>query len=104
MSSHTDDGYQDYQRLADVQLRFVREYSPNTCAVLEKLRPYGAKAVFQSAYAVERYKALLECTGGVPEKFDYYSYVQDYPEVVPLLDQAITCLLEDWLCGNVKHK
>ncbi len=94
----------DYESLAEDQLRFVRAYSPNACAVLEKIRPYGSKAVFQSAFTVQLYKSCLERTGGVPEKFDYHPYVQDYPQVLPLLDQAISYLLEDWLCGNVKRK
>lgn len=93
----------DFESMAEVQLRFVRAYSPNACAVLEKIRPYGSKAVFKSAFMVQIYKSWLERTGGVPEKFDYRSYVQDYPQVSLLLDQAINYLLEDWLCGNVKR-
>jgi hypothetical protein len=99
MESHSTD---TYNSIADVQLRYIRAYSPNACAVLEKLRPFGSKAVFQAAFTVALYKSMLEMMRGVPENFDYYHYVQSCPQVVPLLDQAINCLLEDWLCGNVK--
>ena len=99
MESAYDDGYVN---IAEVQLRFIRSYSPNACAVLERIRPFGSRAVFQAAFTVALYKSMLEVMRGVPENFDYYSYVQTCPEVLPLLDQAINCLLEDWLCGNVK--
>jgi hypothetical protein len=94
----------DYQSMAEVQLRYIRAYSPNACAVLEKIRPFGAKAVFQTAFTVALYKSMMEMMQGVPEHFDYYRYVEECPQVVLLLDQAINCLLEDWLCGNVEPR
>lgn len=100
-----DSSYDDrYEGLADMQLRLIRAYSPNACAVLERIRPFGLRAVFRASYTLSLYKTLLEQKRGVPEDFDYYSYVQAYPNVVPLLDQAINCLLEDWLSGNVKSQ
>lgn len=101
MNSNYDDGY---RRVAEIQLRMVRAYSPNACAVLERLRPFGSRALFQAAFTLSLYKSMLEMMRGVPENFDYYRYVQSCPQVVLLLDQAINCLIEDWLCGNVKSQ
>jgi len=86
-----------YQIAAELQLDYIRAYSVETSNVLEKLRPYGAKVVFQAAFAIHCYQSLLESMGRVPEQFDYYDFIADYPQVSLLLDQAINCLLEDWL-------
>src|SRR5690349_7318102 len=95
-----------YQIPAELQLGYVRAYSPQTSDILESLRPYGAKVLFQAAFATRCYQSLLESMGHVPERFDYYDFIEEYPQVSLLLDQAINCLLEDWLyrCRDAQRK
>ena len=94
MLCNHDDSYND---LAAVQLRFLHRYSPNAAAILEKIYPYGAQAVYQAAFATTLYESTLESSARKPGQFDYYCFVQDYPQVLSLLDQAINSLIEDWL-------
>jgi len=95
-----------YQIAAELQLDYVRAYSQETSNVLEKLRPYGAKIMYQAAFAIRCYQSLLESTGHVPEQFDYYDFIAGYPQSSLLLDQAINCLLENWLyrCRETQRK
>lgn|GEM_PF-6126821 len=88
--------------MADSHLQQIREYSPATYTVLEKVRRYGSQAAFQIAFTITCYKSELARKKEIPTQFDYYYLIRDFPQVVGLLDEAINCLLEDWLCGNLK--
>ena len=94
MLCNLDDSYND---LAAIQLRFLHRYSPNAVAILEKIYPYGAQAVYQAAFAATLYESALESSTRKLRQFDYYCFVQDYPQVLFLLDRAINSLIEDWL-------
>ena len=88
---------EEYRSVAQFQLRQVRTYSADACAILEELRPYGWKAIYDAAFTVMMYKSMLDFMQGVPEQFNYYRFVHDYPQILPYLDQAINCILESWL-------
>lgn len=91
-----------HETLAVTQVRLVRCYSPNAGAALESIYPYGAEAVCRAALVILLFKGALERSGKLPLRFKYEKYLQDRPEVIPLLDHALKCLIQDWQYGNVQ--
>jgi len=89
----------DFIDAAEFQLWSLSLRCPCASSILENVRCYGSKALFQVALTVGLYKSILDLSKCIPDNFDYYCLIEDYPQVRTYLDQAINSVIEDWLEG-----
>lgn len=86
-----------YEDAARVYIRMVERDSLDAAADLQQLHfIFGARAALRAALIIQLLRMEV-CQGNYPPQIHFYSYLlQDYPEVIPLLEQAVNECLRVW--------
>jgi hypothetical protein len=86
--------YEDAVRL---YIRMVERDSTDAADALEQIySTFGARAALRAALIIQVLKMEI-CQGNYPAQIRFYGYLlQDYPEIVPLLEQAVAYCLRMW--------
>lgn len=86
-----------YEDAARVYIRLVEFDSPDAGAALQDIHStLGARPALRAALIIQLLRMEV-LQGSTPHQIPFYSYLlKDYPEVVPLLQQAIAYCLRVW--------
>ncbi len=85
----------DYYDIVVVYIRTIKRESPAAAAAVEEiLATYGSRAALRATLVITLLKMEVQKNHSVENISVPMHLVKDFPEVLPLLEQAITCYLQ----------
>lgn len=86
-----------YEDAVQVYIRIVERESEDAAAAIRQIySTFGARAALRAALIIQLLRMEI-FQGNYPPRISFFTYLlEDYTEVVPLLEQAITFCLQAW--------
>jgi hypothetical protein len=93
-----------YEDAVQVYTRMIKGESWDAAAAIERIHfTFGARAALRAALIIQVLRMEIN-EGDYPPRIRFYGYLlQDYPEAIPMLEQAIMHCCRAWNIANVGH-
>jgi hypothetical protein len=90
-----------YEDIAYLYVRVIKQDSPEAGAVIEQINAaFGARAALRAALVITLLKMEVKENYYIPDLTIYGYIMENYPEAVPLLEQAIMYCCRAWSVAN----
>ena len=93
-----------YEDIAEVYIRMIEHDSLEAGAAIEQIHStFGARAALRATLVITLLKMEVKENYHIPDLSIYGYIMEDYPEAVLLLEQAIMHCCRAWNVANVGH-